>query len=94
MLYYRDVPTEILDELWRRFKLALLPLSTNAKLAAAHFQFAPWVINDRDGIAHVATTLSSRWSARGRKSRSEEVLPTRRNVSPLRSAPWQTRLIP
>jgi uncharacterized protein YecE (DUF72 family) len=53
MLYYRDVPTEILDELWRRFKLALLPLSTNAKLAAVHFQFAPWVINDRDGIAHV-----------------------------------------
>ena len=53
MLYYRDVPTEILDELWRRFKLALVPLARNAKLAAVHFQFAPWVINDRDGIAHV-----------------------------------------
>lgn len=53
MLYYRDVPPEILDELWRRFKLALVPLSRNAKLAAVHFQFAPWVINDRDGIAHV-----------------------------------------
>lgn len=53
MLYYRDLPAEILDELWRRFKLALLPLSTNRKLAAVHFQFAPWVINDRDGIAHV-----------------------------------------
>ncbi len=53
MLYYRDVPTEILDELWRRFKLALLPLARNAKLTAVHFQFAPWVINDRNGIAHV-----------------------------------------
>ena len=53
MLYYRDVPGEILDELWRRFKLALLPLARNGKLTAVHFQFAPWMINDRDGIAHV-----------------------------------------
>lgn len=53
MLYYRDVPAELLDELWRRFKSALVPLAINGKLAAVHFQFAPWVINDRDGMAHV-----------------------------------------
>jgi uncharacterized protein YecE (DUF72 family) len=53
MLYYRDTPREILDELWRRFRLSLEPLAVNAKLTAVHFQFAPWVINDRDGIAHV-----------------------------------------
>lgn len=53
MLYYRDTPREILDELWRRFRLALAPLALNGKLTAVHFQFAPWVINDRDGIAHV-----------------------------------------
>lgn len=53
MLYYRDTPREILDELWRRFRLSLEPLAVNDKLTAVHFQFAPWVINDRDGIAHV-----------------------------------------
>jgi uncharacterized protein YecE (DUF72 family) len=53
MLYYRDVPLDIQDELWRRFKLALAPLDLNGKLQAVHFQFAPWVINDRDGRAHV-----------------------------------------
>lgn len=53
MLYYRNTPREILDELWRRFRLSLEPLALNGKLTAVHFQFAPWVINDRDGIAHV-----------------------------------------
>jgi len=53
MLYYRDLPADILDELWRRFQLALNPLRLNGKLTAVHFQFAPWVINDRDGRAHV-----------------------------------------
>lgn len=53
MLYYRDTPREIVDELWRRFRLSLEPLAVNEKLTAVHFQFAPWVINDRDGIAHV-----------------------------------------
>jgi uncharacterized protein YecE (DUF72 family) len=53
LLYYRDIPADILDELWRRFHLALEPLRLNGKLTAVHFQFAPWVINDRDGRAHV-----------------------------------------
>ncbi|RYY92668.1 MAG: DUF72 domain-containing protein, partial [Comamonadaceae bacterium] len=53
LLYYRDVPREILDELWLRFLQALEPLAANGKLTAVHFQFAPWVINDRDGRAHV-----------------------------------------
>ena len=53
MLYYRDVPADILDELWRRFRLALEPLAVNGKLTAVHFQFAPWVINDREGRAHL-----------------------------------------
>lgn len=53
MLYYRDLPADIVDELWRRFSLALEPLQLNRKLTAVHFQFAPWVVNDRDGRAHV-----------------------------------------
>ena len=52
-LYYRDVPQEIRDELWRRFKEALAPLRLNGKLGAVHFQFAPWLVRNRDGMAHL-----------------------------------------
>ena len=52
-LYYKDVPAEIRAELWRRFTEALAPLKDAGKLGAVHFQFAPWVIRNRDGMAHV-----------------------------------------
>lgn len=52
-LYYRDTPGDIRDELWRRFVEALAPLKQAGKLGAVHFQFAPWVIRDREGLAHV-----------------------------------------
>jgi uncharacterized protein YecE (DUF72 family) len=53
MLYYNDVPPEILDELWRRFSEALEPLRQAGKLGAVHFQFAPWLLRNREGHAHV-----------------------------------------
>lgn len=52
-LYYADLPAEIRDELWRRFIEALEPLRAAGKLGAVHFQFAPWVMRNRQGIAHV-----------------------------------------
>jgi uncharacterized protein YecE (DUF72 family) len=53
-LYYADLPAEIRDELWRRFIEALAPLKAAGKLGAVHFQFAPWLLRNRDGMAHVA----------------------------------------
>jgi len=53
MLYYRDVPGDIRDELWRRFREALAPLAQGGKLGAVHFQFAPWLLHNREGVAHV-----------------------------------------
>jgi uncharacterized protein YecE (DUF72 family) len=53
MLYYRDTPAEIRDELWKRFIEALAPLREAGKLGAVHFQFAPWLLRNREGIAHV-----------------------------------------
>ena len=53
VLYYRDVPAEIRDELWRRFIEALEPLRQCGKLGAVHFQFAPWMLRNREGHAHV-----------------------------------------
>ena len=53
-LYYKDLPPEIRDELWRRFHEALLPLSAAGKLGLVHFQFPPWLLCNREGHAHVA----------------------------------------
>ena len=41
-IYQRDVPAELLSELWNRFEHALLPLDSAAKLGVVLFQFPPW----------------------------------------------------
>jgi len=41
-LYYRDLPAELVDELWQRFESALLPLDTVGKLGVVLFQFPSW----------------------------------------------------
>lgn len=43
--YYRDLPTEIQDEMWRLFFEAVAPLRKAGKLGALHWQFAPWVVS-------------------------------------------------
>ena len=53
VLYYRNTPPEIRDELWRRFIEALEPLRAAGKLGAVHFQFAPWLLRNREGMAHI-----------------------------------------
>jgi uncharacterized protein YecE (DUF72 family) len=54
MFYLKDVPRELQAALWVRFKEALEPLRAAGKLGMVHFQFAPWLIRNRDGLAHVA----------------------------------------
>ena len=41
-IYYRDLPAELVDELWQRFESALLPLDTTGKLGVVLFQFPSW----------------------------------------------------
>jgi uncharacterized protein YecE (DUF72 family) len=41
-IYYRDLPAELVDELWQRFESALLPLDTVGRLGVVLFQFPPW----------------------------------------------------
>lgn len=41
-LYSRDLPAELLDEVWHRFERALLPLDSSGKLGVVLFQFPPW----------------------------------------------------
>jgi uncharacterized protein YecE (DUF72 family) len=40
--YYRDLPQDLRDELWRRFADALLPLDSAGKLGVVLFQYPPW----------------------------------------------------
>ena len=41
-IYQRDMPTELVGELWSRFESALLPLDSAGKLGVVLFQFPPW----------------------------------------------------
>ena len=52
-LYLRDVPAEIVDELWRRFIEALAPLRASNKLGLVHFQFPPWLLRNAEGHDHM-----------------------------------------
>ncbi len=41
-LYMRDIPSELVNELWSRFEQALAPLKEREKLGVVLFQFPPW----------------------------------------------------
>jgi uncharacterized protein YecE (DUF72 family) len=51
--YYRDVPPDIRQELWRRYREAIAPLKEAGKLRLVHFQFPPWLLRNREGHDHV-----------------------------------------
>jgi len=40
--YAKDLPTEVLNEVWRRFNETLLPLDSAGKLGTVLFQYPPW----------------------------------------------------
>jgi uncharacterized protein YecE (DUF72 family) len=41
-IYQKDLPPEVVSELWVRFERALLPLDSAGKLGVVLFQFPPW----------------------------------------------------
>jgi uncharacterized protein YecE (DUF72 family) len=54
-LYYRDLPTELTDELWRRFVQSLEPLAMAGKLGVVLFQFPPWFQPRRESRQYIAS---------------------------------------
>lgn len=52
-IYYKDLPPEIGDELWRRFSVVLLPLDSAGKLGVVLFQFPPWFGPRRDNRDYI-----------------------------------------
>jgi uncharacterized protein YecE (DUF72 family) len=54
-LYYRDLPGELIDELWQRFVTSLLPLDTVGKLGIVLFQFPPWFYPSSQQLDYIVT---------------------------------------
>ena len=46
-VYYKDLPPETGEALWRRFVQALLPMDSAGKLGFVLFQFPPWFVPSR-----------------------------------------------
>jgi uncharacterized protein YecE (DUF72 family) len=59
-LYFRDLPVEVMDLLWKYFEEALLPLDSAGKLGVVLFQFPSWFYpgsEQRDYIAYCQAKL-------------------------------------
>ena len=52
-IYYKDLSPELQAEMWTRFREGIAPLQRSGKLAAVHFQFAPWVAFHRKNFEHI-----------------------------------------
>lgn len=50
---HAELPHEVTDELWRRFREAIAPLADARRLGLVHLQFASGLRPDAHGIAHV-----------------------------------------
>jgi uncharacterized protein YecE (DUF72 family) len=89
-VYPRDLPPDVLDEIWRRFHAALAPLGDAGKLSYVLFQMPKWFTPTRASHAYLET-VSGRlpgmriavefrqagWMADGRDARTLDFL--RRN---------------
>jgi uncharacterized protein YecE (DUF72 family) len=52
-IYYKDMPVELLAEMWRLYRAGIEPLKYARKLGAVHFQFAPWVAFHPRNLEHI-----------------------------------------
>lgn len=52
-VYMRDMPSELLSELWHRFEQAIAPLKEREKLGVVLFQFPPWFSFSAKQLDHI-----------------------------------------
>jgi uncharacterized protein YecE (DUF72 family) len=52
-VYGRDLPSELVNELWNRFEQTLLPLDSAGKLGTVLFQFPPWFYPGNEQRDHI-----------------------------------------
>ncbi|MCH8994916.1 MAG: DUF72 domain-containing protein [Chloroflexi bacterium] len=59
-VYYKDIPSEVRDELWQIFRRALQPMREGDKLGAILIDFPPWFVPSKENhqfIAHARERL-------------------------------------
>ncbi len=54
-VYHRDMPEDMVDELWERFRSALAPLRRAGKLGVVLFQFPPWFVYRPSSLDYIAS---------------------------------------
>jgi uncharacterized protein YecE (DUF72 family) len=47
-VYAKDLPTDVMDEVWRLFREALEPLHASGKLGVVLLQYPPWFVPSRE----------------------------------------------
>ena len=52
-LYQSHLPREAMDEVWKRFVAALMPLHSSGKLGVVHLQFPQWFVPGRKSRAYL-----------------------------------------
>lgn len=52
-LYADKLPSKVVEEVWRRFADALLPLHSSGKLGVVHFQFPEWFLPSSDSRDYI-----------------------------------------
>ena len=52
-IYLEQMPDELLDETWERFRAAVEPLRAAGKLGAVFFQFPPWFLPSSRSLAYI-----------------------------------------
>src|SRR6202035_4585814 len=52
-VYLEQMPDELVDESWERFRIALEPLRAAGKLGAVFFQFPPWFLPLSRSLAYI-----------------------------------------
>ncbi len=73
-LYQRDLPEELVSEVWHRFEEALAPLSDAGRLGVILFQFPPWYFPSNEAREYIL--------------RCQEKLPQHRLAIEFRHSSW------
>jgi len=54
-LYLKDLPSQLVDQLWSDFRQSLMPLHSAGKLGVVLFQFPPWFLPGRESKDFLAS---------------------------------------
>jgi len=75
-VYAKNLPSHVVDEMWDRFREALMPLHSSGKLGVIHFQFPEWFLPSNESREYIEQCVDR--------------LPDYRIAVEFRNASWMT----